>query len=48
MIVTDTVELTVIRRLEAGTGLTGAVLTGAWSGQATPMPLASATLRHTP
>jgi hypothetical protein len=45
LIVTDTVELAVIRRLEADTGLTGAVLTGAWSGQATPMPLASATLR---
>jgi hypothetical protein len=51
LIVTDTVELAVLRRLETGTGLTGAVLTGAvltgaWPGQATPMPLASATLRH--
>lgn len=50
LIVTDIVELAVIRRLEAGTGLAGTelagtVLTGAWSGQATPMPLASATLR---
>jgi hypothetical protein len=50
LIVTDTVELAVIRRLDAGaepTGavLTGAVLTGAWPGQATPLRLASATLR---
>lgn len=45
LIVTDTVELAVTRRLGAGGGVTGAVLTGAWSGQATPMPLVSATLR---
>ncbi|MET8337542.1 hypothetical protein ABZV14_28590 [Streptosporangium canum] len=45
LIVTDTVELAVIRRPGGGTGLTGAVLTGAWPGQATPMPLATATLR---
>ncbi|MFD8561291.1 CG0192-related protein [Streptosporangium canum] len=45
LIVTDTVELAVIRRPGAGTGLTGAVLTATWPGQATPMPLASATLR---
>jgi hypothetical protein len=48
LIVTDTVELAVIRRLEGSTGLTGAVLTGAWPGQAAPMPLASATLRYRP
>jgi hypothetical protein len=48
LMVTDTVELAVIRRLEGDTGLTGAVLTGAWSGQAAPIPLASATLRHRP
>jgi len=47
LIVTDTVELAVIRRLEAGAGLTGVVLTGNWPGQASPVPLASATLRHT-
>jgi hypothetical protein len=40
LIVTDTVELTVLRRL--GTELTGAVLTGTWPGQARPLPLASA------
>ncbi|MEV0616425.1 hypothetical protein AB0I81_24125 [Nonomuraea sp. NPDC050404] len=45
LIVTDTVELTVIRRLEAGAAPTGAVLTGSWPGQETPMTLASATLR---
>ncbi|PZF91886.1 CG0192-related protein [Micromonospora deserti] len=45
LIVTDTVELAVVRRLDAGSEITGAVLTGAWPGQATPMPLASATVR---
>jgi hypothetical protein len=45
LIVTDTVELTVRRRLDTGAGLTGAALTGTWSGQQTPVPLASATLR---
>lgn len=43
LVVTDTVELTVVRRL--GAGLTGTVLSGTWPGQATPLPLASATLR---
>lgn len=41
MIVTDAVELTVLRRL--GTRLTGTILTGAWPGQ-TPVALAAATL----
>jgi hypothetical protein len=39
VIVTGTVELTVARRLGAGLG--GAVLTGTWPGQGTPVPLAS-------
>jgi hypothetical protein len=43
LVVTDTVELTVVRRL--GTALTGTVLSGTWPGQATSLPLASATLR---
>ena len=43
LIVTDTVELTVVRRLDAGTELTGTVLTGTWPGQETPIPLASVT-----
>ena len=43
VVVTDTVELTVLRRL--GAGLAGTVLSGTWPGQATPLPLASATLR---
>lgn len=43
LITTDTVELTVHRRL--GTGPAGAALTGTWPGQATPVPLATATLR---
>lgn len=41
LIVTDTVELAVVRRL--GVGLAGTVLTGTWPGQETPVPLASAT-----
>ena len=40
VIVTDAVELTVVRRL--GVELTGAVLTGRWPGQRTPVPLAAA------
>lgn len=43
VIVTDTVELTVLRRL--GASLEGSVLTGTWPGQDTPAPLAAATLR---
>jgi hypothetical protein len=46
VIVTDTVELTVVRRPVAGTALGGAVLTGSWPGQEAPVPLASATVRH--
>jgi hypothetical protein len=50
LIMTDTVELAVVRRLGADAVptdavLTGAVLTGTWPGQETPVPLASATLR---
>lgn len=43
LIVTGTVELAVVRR--PGLPLNGLVLTGTWSGQTTPVPLASATLR---
>ncbi|GAA2985703.1 CG0192-related protein [Streptosporangium longisporum] len=46
LIVTDTVELAVLRRLDGGTALTGSVLTGTWPGQAAPAPLASAAPRH--
>ena len=47
LIVTDHVELTVVRRLDGGTDPTaavptGAVLTGQWSGQPVPLPLAYA------
>lgn len=45
LIVTETVELAVRRRLDTGGDLTGAVLTGTWAGQETPVPLASATPR---
>ncbi|MEU4835224.1 hypothetical protein [Streptosporangium sp. NPDC023615] len=45
LIVTDTVELDVVRRLDAATGLTGAVLSGSWPGQGTQVPLAAARLR---
>jgi hypothetical protein len=40
VMVTDTVTLTVARRLGAELG--GAVLTGTWPGQETPVALASA------
>lgn len=43
LIVTDTVELAVVRR--PGLPLIGLVLTGTWSGQTTPVPLASAAPR---
>lgn len=46
VIVTDTVELAVVRDLHAGAELTGTVLTGTWPGQETPVPLASATPRR--
>lgn len=42
VIVTDTVTLTIARRLDQNTELTGTVLTGTWPTQRTPMPLAAA------
>jgi hypothetical protein len=45
LIVTDSVQLTVVRRLDAGDRLPGATLTGTWSGQPTPLPLAYASTR---
>ncbi|MEV8441117.1 hypothetical protein AB0425_27375 [Actinosynnema sp. NPDC051121] len=45
LIVAEAVELAVPRRLGVGGGLTGAVLTGTWPGQETPVPLASASPR---
>ena len=45
LIVTDTVELTVVRRPGTGATIgtpTGATLTGTWNGQPTPVPLAYA------
>jgi Maltokinase N-terminal cap domain len=45
LIVTDSVELAVVRRLHGSNGLAGARLTGMWSGQPTPLPLAYASLR---
>jgi hypothetical protein len=45
LIVTDTIELAVVRRLGGGNGLAGATLTGTWSGQPTPVPLACASPR---
>lgn len=44
VITTDTVELSVRRRLDNG-GLTGTTLTGTWPGQTTPVSLAAATIR---
>ncbi|MER6511291.1 hypothetical protein ABT158_31045 [Nonomuraea sp. NPDC001636] len=45
VIVTDTIELVVVRRLDVGVELADVVLRGAWPGQETPAPLASARLR---
>lgn len=42
-IVTDDVELAVVRRLGDGSGPAGPRLTGTWSGQPNPLPLAYAT-----
>jgi hypothetical protein len=40
LIVTDSVELAVVRRLDGGNGPAGATLTGTWNGQPTPLALA--------
>jgi hypothetical protein len=45
LIVTDAVAQAVVRRLDGSSGLAGATLTGTWSGQPTPLPLAYALLR---
>jgi hypothetical protein len=50
LIVTDSVELAVIRRIDGNTGLAGgarrrATLTGIWNRQPTPLPLAYASRR---
>lgn len=42
LIVTDSVELAILRRLDGNPTLDGATLTGRWDGQPTPVPLASA------
>jgi hypothetical protein len=42
IIVTDSVELAVVRCLTGSASLPGAALTGTWSGQPTPIPLAYA------
>jgi hypothetical protein len=45
IIETDGVQLTVVRRLDAGNLLPGAVLTATWDDQPTPVPLAYASPR---
>jgi Maltokinase N-terminal cap domain len=45
IIVTDSVELAIVRCLMGSTRLPGAALTGTWSGQETPVPLAYAAAR---
>ncbi|MBF9130566.1 hypothetical protein I0C86_16580 [Plantactinospora sp. S1510] len=45
LIVTNSVQLAVVRRLEDGNRLPGAALTGTWNGQPTPVPLAYAATR---
>lgn len=44
LIVTDTVELAVVRRLPGADGGAGAALMATWDGQADPLPLARATV----
>ena len=44
-ILTDSLELTIIRLLNGRAGLDAAALTGTWSGQPTPVPLAYASAR---
>jgi Maltokinase N-terminal cap domain len=44
-IVTDFMELAVVRRVQAGNRPTGTTLTGTWPGQPTPLPLAYASPR---
>jgi hypothetical protein len=45
VILTDSVELAVVRRLDGGSGSAGATLAGTWNGQPAPLPLAYASLR---
>jgi hypothetical protein len=45
VVVTDTVELVVVRRLQGIDARPGATLTGTWSGRSTPQPQAYATPR---
>ncbi|MGW4465123.1 CG0192-related protein [Micromonospora sp. NPDC004704] len=45
VITTDRVQLTVVRRLDGGDRPIGAILTGTWDGQPTPLPLAHAVTR---
>jgi hypothetical protein len=42
LIVTDSVQLAVVRRVDGDNWLAGAALTGTWTGQPTPLPLAYA------
>jgi hypothetical protein len=45
LIVMDALELGIVRCLNGDTALPGATLTGTWSGQSTPVPLAYASVR---
>lgn len=45
LIVTDSVQLAVVRRLDGSDRLAGVTLTGTWSGQPSPLPLAYASPR---
>jgi hypothetical protein len=45
LIVTDSIELAVVRRIDSSSRPAGAMLTGTWPGQPTPLPLAYASLR---
>jgi hypothetical protein len=45
LIVTDSIQLAVVRRLDGSNRLAGPTLTGTWIGQPTPLPLAYASPR---
>ncbi len=45
IVLTDSVQLAVVRRLDRGDRLAGATLTGTWDGQPEPLPLAYASAR---
>jgi hypothetical protein len=48
LIMMDGLELGIVRYLNGDSGLPGATLTGTWTGQSTPVPLAYASVPGDP